>query len=180
MFSFDKPARFASALALLVTAGCSVDLPVPDMSQEPLLTRSMQRPPPGSDPDSCWGKHTTPAVIETVTQQIVLQPAQITSDGHVIQPAIYKTETQQRILRERKDTWFETPCPALQTPEFTASVQRALKARGLYRGPITSQMDNRTRAAIRRYQKPQGLDSGILSSAAARKLGLLAVERPHS
>jgi peptidoglycan hydrolase-like protein with peptidoglycan-binding domain len=37
-------------------------------------------------------------------------------------------------------------------------------------------MDNRTRAAVRRFQKPQGLDSGILSLAAARKLGLVAIK----
>jgi peptidoglycan hydrolase-like protein with peptidoglycan-binding domain len=39
-------------------------------------------------------------------------------------------------------------------------------------------MDARTRAAVRAYQKPEGLDSGILSLAAARRLGLVAVERP--
>ena len=59
-----------------------------------------------------------------------------------------------------------------------SSVQRALSVRGLYRGPITGQMDSPTRAAIRKFQKPQGLDSGILSTAAARKLGLIAMERP--
>jgi peptidoglycan hydrolase-like protein with peptidoglycan-binding domain len=66
------------------------------------------------------------------------------------------------------------------TPEFVASVQRALKVRALYRGPISGQMDSRTRAAIRAFQAPDGLDSGILSLDAARKLGLVAVERPEA
>ena len=59
---------------------------------------------------------------------------------------------------------------------FIASLQRALGARDLYRGKISGEMDNRTRASVRRFQKPQGLDSGILSLAAARKLGLVAVK----
>jgi Putative peptidoglycan binding domain len=99
------------------------------------------------------------------------------SDGSVTQPAVYKTETRQEIVRERRETWFLTPCQADMTPEFIASVQRALVARGLYRGNISGEMDAATRAAVRRYQKPQGLNSGILSTAAARKLGLVAVEK---
>jgi peptidoglycan hydrolase-like protein with peptidoglycan-binding domain len=79
-------------------------------------------------------------------------------------------------VKERSVTWFETPCAAGQTPDFVASVQRALAARGLYRGPAHGEMDARTRAAIRRFQTPEGLDSGILSLAAARKLGLVPVK----
>ncbi|WP_420568036.1 peptidoglycan-binding domain-containing protein [Thalassovita sp.] len=173
MIPFPVPAL--CVLAACVLTACNTALP--DMSGEPQVTRTFAEGPPGAAPGTCWGKHTTPAVIETVTQQIMLQPAQVTTEGHVIQPAIYKTETQQRILRERKDTWFQAPCPPQQTPEFIASVQRALAARSLYRGPVTGVMDGPTRAAIRKYQAPQGLDSGILSTAAARKLGLIEVER---
>lgn len=167
----------AALLACLGVAACNAPLPVPGLNTEPQVTRHYETAPPGAKPGTCWGKHTTPAVIETVTEQIMLQPAQVRSDGTVENPAIYKTETQQRIVVERRDTWFETPCPEQQTPEFVASVQRALAARGLYQGRITAEMDSPTRAAIRRYQKPQGLDSGILSTAAARKLGLVALER---
>ena len=143
---------------------------------EPEVTRLSQAAPPGAEPGTCWGKNVTPAVIETVTHQVVLQPAQVMSDGAIAQPAIYKTETRQEIVRERQEFWFQTPCTAVTTPDFIASVQRALKARGLFRGEITGEMDAQTRAAVRRFQKPEGLDSGILSLAAARKLGLVAVE----
>ena len=131
--------------------------------------------PPGASPGTCWGKEITPAVVETVTEQVLLQPAEIDADDTVVRPAIYKTETRQKIVQERAETWFETPCASVLTPEFVATLQRALSARGLYRGAITGQMDMRTRAAIRRYQVPQGLNSGILSVSAARKLGLIAV-----
>ena len=148
------------------------------LSKEPEIVQTVQEAPPGAAPGTCWGKDVTPAVIETVTEQVVLQPAEVRDDGTVLEPAVYKTETRQAIVQERRVTWFETPCASAQTPDFVASVQRALKVRGLYRGPVTGTMDARTRAAVRAYQKPEGLDSGILSLAAARRLGLVAVERP--
>jgi hypothetical protein len=158
-------------------AACQSSLPMAG-ANEPAIVQTLQEAPPGAAPGTCWGKDISPAVIETVTQQVVLQPAEVRADGTVVEPAIYKTETRQAIVQERRVTWFETPCSGAQTPDFVASVQRALKVRGLYRGPITGDMDARTRAAVRAYQKPEGLDSGILSLAAARRLGLVAVELP--
>ncbi|MGR3616484.1 MAG: peptidoglycan-binding domain-containing protein [Paracoccaceae bacterium] len=166
-----------AVLAFMVQA-CS-DAAVPDLNSlsEPEITRLRQAAPPGAAPGTCWGKNVTPAIIETTTHQVMLQPAEIHVDGSVTHPATFKTETRQEIVRERKETWFRTPCPEETTPNFVASVQRALKARKLYRGPVTGEMDKNTRSAIRKYQKPQGLDSGILSLAAARKLGLIAVDQ---
>ncbi len=168
--------RFPAFLAL-VLALCACQ--TTGALREPDVTRSLQEAPPGAPPGTCWSKQTTPAVIETVTEQILLQPAQVSADGTVTQPAIYKTETRQAILRERKVTWFRVPCAYQQPADFAASLQRALKVRGHYTGPINGRMDARTRAAVRAYQKPQGLDSGILSLAAARKLGLVAVDLPE-
>ena len=162
---------------LAVLSACQSSLPLTGPN-EPEIVQTLQEAPPGAAPGTCWGKDVTPAVIETVTEQVVLQPAQVRNDGTVEEPAIYKTETRQAIVKERRVTWFETPCASVQTPDFVASVQRALKVRGLYRGPVTGKMDARTRAAVRAYQKPEGLDSGILSLAAARRLGLATVERP--
>lgn len=168
----SKPLLLA-AMAGIALMGCGG--PLANLN-EPDVVQRLETAPPGARPGSCWGKSVRPAVIETVTEQILLQPAEIHANGKVVSPGIYKTETRQQIVQERKETWFETPCAADLTPDFIASVQRALKARGLYRGPITSVMDARTRAAVRAYQKSQGLDSGILSLAAARQMGLVAVE----
>ena len=107
----------------------------------------------------------------------MIQPAEVRSDGSVVSPAVFKTETRQQILRERRETWFQTPCAEDMTPDFIASLQRALRARALYRGEISGVMDARTRASVRRLQEPQGLDSGILSLAAARQLGLVVDPR---
>ncbi|MFT4961075.1 MAG: hypothetical protein ACI92Z_002161 [Paracoccaceae bacterium] len=168
-----RPLFCALALTGLVACGAGPDL---GALGEPDVTRLNQIAPPGAAPGSCWGKYVSPAIIETVTHQVILQPPQVLADGTVPQPGIYKTETRQEIVQPRKETWFQRPCAVVMTPEFIASLQRALDARGMYRGRINGEMDNRTRAAVRRFQKPQGLDSGILSLAAARKLGLVAIK----
>ena len=166
--------RFPACLAVvLALCGCQNAAAL----REPDVTRTLQEAPPGAPPGTCWGKQTTPAMVETVTEQILLKPAQIRTDGTVTQPATYKTETRQAIVRERKVTWFRVPCAYQQPADFVASLQRALKVRGHYTGPVSGQMDARTRSAVRAYQKPQGLESDILSLAAARKLGLVAVDR---
>jgi hypothetical protein len=121
----------------------------------------------------------TPAVLETVTEQILVRPAKMAEDGTVVSPARYRTEKQQRIVQERAETWFESPCPQIWTRDFTESVQRALQARGLFNAPITGQYDPATRTAIRQYQQTQGLNSEILSLENARSLGLIAVAREN-
>jgi hypothetical protein len=159
-------------------SACVIDPPeIVASLREPDVAYLTQTAPPGAAPGTCWGKHVTPALIETVTEQVLVQPAEVLSDGTVRNPAIYRTETRQQILRERRETWFETPCAETITPEFIESLQRALAVRGLFGGRPTGVMDARTRAAVRQFQKDQGLDSGILSLAAARQLGLVAVPR---
>ncbi|NRB05766.1 MAG: peptidoglycan-binding protein [Rhodobacteraceae bacterium] len=161
--------------ALALAAGCSTPPPVASSLIEPDLLQTTDIAPPGAAPGSCWGKVESAAVVETVQRKVLVQPAQITSDGIIQAPPVYRDEDQTRIVKPRQATWFETPCNAQMTEGFVASVQRALTARGLYNGPVNGRMDARTRAAVRRYQAAEGLDSGILSVAAARKLGLWTV-----
>lgn len=92
-------------------------------------------------------------------------------------PAIYDTQTQQKIITPRADFWFEVPCPAQMDRAFIATLQRALKSRGLFRGVITGVLDTKTEKAVRWYQKQHGLDSAILSLTAARQLGIIAYAR---
>lgn len=161
--------------ACLVLSACQ-GLPA-TTDTEILRARDAQNAPPGADPDSCYARTITPAIIETVTEQVLVQPPQIGTDGTISYPAVYRTETRQEIVRERRELWFETLCDEEMTSEFVASVQRALAARGYFGAAITGRLDRATRAAIRAYQRSQGVDSDVLSLAAARKLGLSAVER---
>lgn len=128
--------------------------------------------PPDADPTSCYGREVDPAVIETVTEHIMVEPEQLDRNGNIRRPAVFVTATEQRIVEDRRETWFETPCAMETNPTYIASLQRALTARGHYAGAITGVLDRATVEAIRVYQQPQGLDSGVLSLAAARQLGL--------
>ena len=97
--------------------------------------------------------------------------------GLLTAPAVYVTQTRQDILRERAEVWFRTPCAAEKDLAFIATVQRALTVRGYYKGPITGTLDAPTRAAIKAYQTPRGLESATLSLEAARQLGAAAYGR---
>lgn len=124
----------------------------------------------------CYGKDVSPAVIETVTEQVLVQPAVIDSNGLMRSPAAYRTVTRQQILRERREIEFEAVCPTDLTPDFIATLQRALQARGGFAGHISGQMDRQTERALRRWQAQQrGPNSAILSIAIARDLGLIAL-----
>lgn len=141
--------RFVSLPLLLVATGCTTALPG---GVESDIAQPQAEVSPGIDDDStCW---------EEADE----------SDG---------TEARQASTGEHRTTRFETPCPDDLPPDFGASLQRALAARDLYDGAVTGRMDAATRAAIRRYQAPEGPDSGTLSLAAARRLGLVAIELPE-
>lgn len=167
--------RLISLSALAILAACDTPAHIAALG-EPELVQVHASAPPGAAPGSCWGRDVTPAIIETVSEKIMMQPAEVHEDGTVITEPVYKLETRRAIVRARKELWFETPCQDQLTPDFIASLQRALKARGFFNGSINGEVDARTRHAVRRFQKPQGLDSSILSLAATRKLGLAAVK----
>ncbi|WP_417712988.1 peptidoglycan-binding domain-containing protein [Pseudophaeobacter arcticus] len=165
-------APLVASLSLLMAIGLGACLPL-----DPAVGSGTAPPeaPPGAPPGTCWHRNTSPAVIQTVTDQVLVTPAVVDATGQITQPAVFRTVTRQDIVQPRRDTWLETPCPEQLTPEFTASLQRALAVRGYYRGTTTGQMDRATRIAIRRYQKETGLDSSTLSLDTARQLGLIAI-----
>jgi len=166
-----------AVLLALLLAGCdSAPFEVPDIGNE--VTQLRASAPPGAPDGTCWSRDFTPAEIVTITEQTLVEPPETREDGQVLSTAIYHTETRQEIVKEREEIWFRTPCPAELTPEFVASLQRALAARGLYRGEINGELDAQTGAAIRAIQRPEGLDSATLSLAVARRLGLSVVEIP--
>ncbi len=161
--------------AALFVAACAENGTVTSTSNiDPI---SLASAPPGAAPNTCWGKNVTPAVVETVTRKVLVKPAQISSDGRVQAPPVHRDENQAVVVKPRQVTWFETPCPALLTPDFVSSLQRALGARDYYHGPVTGELDVLTRDAIERYQAAQGLEQKTLTVAGARSLGLIAVER---
>ncbi|MCR8546557.1 peptidoglycan-binding protein [Salipiger sp. P9] len=123
---------------------------------------------------TCWAREVTPAIYEHVMGEIQVVQAEIAEDGTVIRPPIYRRAPVPKVVRPRGELRFETPCPDQMTPEFIASVQRALAARSYFSGSVSGRIDSATTAAIRKYQTERGLDSGQLSLETARALGLVA------
>lgn len=162
--------------ALGLLAGCAGGTR-PSVTQlyEPEPIRTSAEDAAGTD--ACLRRDATPAVIETVTERVLVVPPSVSVDGTQLYPAVYRTATEQRVIQEREELQFETLCDGEMTPAFIASLQRALKVRGYYTGPVTGLMTPQTGAAVRAFQQPQGLDSAVLSIAAARQLGLSKVAR---
>lgn len=165
--------RGAVVLSLLcATAGCATapagGPPVPAFAEAEI------RP----DPEGrCWGRDVAPAVIETVTVQEQASPPVLGPDGTVIAPATYRSVIRQQIARERREVAFETLCPPSYTTEFVESLQRALAARGYYRGEVDGRMSAALRRAVQDFQRRDGPDSPLLSLESARRLGLVALSR---
>lgn len=160
---------FAGVLAL---AGCD-PLDAPYSNPPAFATAAVEVDSDGR----CYGRDVTPAVIETITEQVLVQPAQVSSDGTVLSPAAFRTVTRQVIVRERREVAFETVCPQVYTMEFVQTLQRSLKARGYYNGPVDGILNDRTAEAVRRFQRTIGHDSGLLALETARQLGLVALDR---
>ena len=174
-----KRAVIGIGLAAAVLAGCQSGAVPKAPGQADLSAEivTLNRPGPPERPEgACWESDVTPAVIETVTEQIVVTPEARDETGRVVTPATYRTDTRTRIVSDRREVWFRAPCPTDYTLDFVASLQRALTARGYYRLQLTGVLDAGTRDAVRRFQADRGLDSPRLSLAAARELGLLPVE----
>jgi hypothetical protein len=153
-------------IAAHLLAGCAQ----PDVSAS---TARLETSEPAPTPGGCFATDPTPAVIETTIEDVLVSPAVVGTDGSITSPAQFRSVTRQNIVQERRDVRFKTPCPPVMDEAFLATLQRALKARGHYSGPINSTMDEQTTAAIRSYQSANGLNSAVLSMATARALGLL-------
>ncbi|MEM8850125.1 MAG: peptidoglycan-binding domain-containing protein [Pseudomonadota bacterium] len=154
---------------LILLAACAADPPE-------AVTRLAG--PPDPIPGACYARGITPAIIETVTEQVQEGEAVFGPDGNLVEPARFRTVTSTQIVRERQVDWFETPCALRdRDPGFVMQVQRALQARGLYAGEVHGLYDVPTREAVASYQKDSGLESGTLSNAAAKELGLVALGR---
>lgn len=159
------------------TSACDPALNAAKNTPEPGVFEATRDGPADAAPGTCWGKTFSPAVVETVSERIEVRPAKINPDGSIGKPPVYRTKERQVIVTARKDNWFQTPCPDELTPEFVASLQRAMQVRGIYAGAISGKLDAATRSAVQRMQAAEGLDSAVLSLETARKLGLAAVPR---
>ncbi len=133
-----------------------------------------------------------PAVYKTVTRTVLDKPATTKS---IPIPAVYKTvkvkelvspasveksvipETYQTITKKVKVSdavlkWQPVLCKTNMSETNIRSVQRALKKAGINPGPIDGIFGWRTKAALEKYQRKNGLSTGALTKETLKSLGL--------
>ncbi|MEZ5686048.1 MAG: peptidoglycan-binding domain-containing protein [Paracoccaceae bacterium] len=170
-----KRVALGALCGVLMLGGC-MDAPAPQ-PQAPVaqtLARALGTAPPAGAPGCYATIETRPVTFGTVKRAVEIRPAQIDpKTGRELAPALYEEQEFSAVLDGGESQSFETLCPAEETPELIASMQRALKARGLYRGAISGRMEAETRRALRAYQAPRGLPSDVVSRRALMEMGLL-------
>jgi hypothetical protein len=163
MIRYRKPTGLICAL--LIMAACENGTDITPSRQSDIQT--------SQNSELCNSTQTLPALIQTVTERVMVQPPVLGADGTIIEPALFQIETRQEILRERQESRFETVCPALMTRELIASLQRALKARGHFFGAVSGIMSDATNRAVESFQTTLGLPTPVLAAETARRLGLI-------
>jgi Putative peptidoglycan binding domain len=111
-----------------------------------------------------------PATYENVTVQTLVSPS---GERRSVMPEQTSTVNRQVLETGERYEWVPVVCES--TPSGVVSItaaQRALAAKGLYRGPIDGVAGSRTTAAIREYQRLNRLPgNGSLTLETARSLG---------
>jgi hypothetical protein len=135
-----------------------------------------------------------PAQTQTIARRVLVNPATVrevnvpgTYTNVNIETLVTPADARRTMMPEQRGTinrqvvetgeryeWVPVVCE--NTPSGAVSVsgaQRALAAKGLYRGPIDGIVGSRTTQAIREFQRQQGLPgNGSLTIETARRLGL--------
>ncbi len=141
---------------------------------------------------ACTIRKTVPAVYRTVTKQVVVTPAreevvnipavyrtvrvkeivcpETTKEIKI--PAVYKTITKKEKVKDSEIKWLPILCETNFTRPRIMMMQRALLRAGFNPGPIDGIIGNKTKSAVRRYQKAHGLSTGAITLETLRSLGI--------
>lgn len=173
-----KTPLFVVTFAAL-TAACTTPEPTPDTDVPPVPVANLiaEGEIDTTASGQCFARTAPPTRTRIVEEQIMIAPGVREPDGSFSQPPIFRNQTRPVTEPIGEGTRFETLCPPEYTPERIATLQRALKARLAYSGPITSVLDGPTRAAIQAFQVDQGFDSPLIARQLAETLGVVALGR---
>ncbi|MEJ6398311.1 peptidoglycan-binding domain-containing protein [Yoonia sp. 208BN28-4] len=122
----------------------------------------------------CFARMDQPTETSIIEELELVIPETTDAEGNVTAPPVYRTITRPQTLAIGEGERFETLCPPAYTPERVATLQRALRVRGAYAGPINGTLDTATGAAIRQFQRPDGIKSNLIEIDIARRLGVVA------
>lgn len=122
----------------------------------------------GTDPENCfvWCLVEVPAQY----QEIKSPPPGKAGEETAI---AYTTVTKRRLVKPGGFTeWREVLCGDQITSHTIGQIQQALLNRGYDPGPIDSKLNERTKAALTKFQKDNSLPVGNLDMETLKKLGI--------
>lgn len=163
-----------AVLAVIALMGCGA--PVDDAPPDQVGLISLGEISTGAD-GRCFARQDGVTQTTVVTELVEVEPAVRDRNGVVVTPAIFRNITRPQTVQVAEGAPFETVCPQIYTPDFVATLQRALIVRRGYDGDVTGLMDEATSVAVQRFQRDRGIDSPLLEIGVARELGLVAIPR---
>ncbi|RUM66827.1 MAG: peptidoglycan-binding protein [Sulfurospirillum sp.] len=110
-----------------------------------------------------------PAVYKPITVTTVVKPAEV---KRVEIPAVYNQVTKREMVSPSQVVWKRVVCKSSITSSTIIELQRKLKELGFYHGPLDGIVGSQTRAAVKAYQKQNGLPVGGITYQVLKALGI--------
>lgn len=165
-----------AVLAAILLSGCAGVPPAPVPDTPPVGAISLGEISTDAS-GRCFARQAGPTQTTVVTELVEVMPEVRDRNGVLTTPGIFRNVTRPRTVQTGEGAPFETICPQIYTPDFVATLQRALIVRRAYDGQVTGLMDEATSLAVQQFQRQRGIDSPLLEIGVARDLGIVAVPR---
>ena len=110
-----------------------------------------------------------PAVYKTIKVKELLEPATIKTTTI---PEKYATIQKKVLVSDAELKWQRVMCKSSMNRVNIKNIQKALKAEGFNPGPIDGIMGWRTKSALNKFQKSNGLSAGELTQNTLEALGV--------
>ncbi len=110
-----------------------------------------------------------PAQYTTIKVTTVVKPAEV---KRIEIPAVYKDVVKREMVEPSRVVWKRVVCKSSITSATIIKLQKALKEKGYYKGPIDGIVGRLTREAVKAYQKDNGMPVGGITYQVLKSLGI--------
>lgn len=110
-----------------------------------------------------------PEKYETIKRRVLKQPA---SQRRLPIREEYKTIVTQELAKDAELGWVSVLCQTNLSASTVRDVQTRLKQAGHYAGPIDGLYGNGTAAAVKKYQRANGIAPAGLTADTLRRMGV--------
>lgn len=110
-----------------------------------------------------------PAVYKPIKVTTVIKPAEV---KHIEIPAVYRDVTKREMVEPSRVVWKRVVCQSSITNATITKLQKALKEKGYYKGPIDGIVGPLTRNAVKAYQRDNKLPVGGITYQVLKSLGI--------